>query len=308
MNPVVCIAGPTASGKSAWAIEIAKAVGGEIINADAMQVYADLDVISARPSAAELTGARHHLFGHVDGMQRYSTGQWLEEATQTILDVLARGRVPILVGGTGLYFRALTQGLAQTPPVTKEAAEAYLEAHGISALRERAEALDADAAARVLGDDPQRLIRIVSVAEQTEKPLSVWQAETRPVVPNGYWVGAALLPDRSALYARINARFDKMVDSGGLDEVRALFSRGIASGLPVMKAIGAAQFGAYLAGEMELEAAIELAKRDSRRLAKRQYTWFRGQMKGRGWMPVVTQDDRRAFETRIERVRLTFTV
>jgi len=180
MKPVILIAGPTASGKSGLAIQLALQTNGEVINADALQVYSDLKVISARPSAEEMQGIPHHLFGHVDGSHRYSTGQWLRQACTVITDVLARGKLPIVVGGTGLYFKALTKGLAEVPPVNTRPAADYLECKGIAALRELAEAVDPAAAARVLGDDPQRLMRIVSVAQETGKPLSLWQSATRP--------------------------------------------------------------------------------------------------------------------------------
>ena len=296
MKPVLFIAGPTASGKSAWAVELAKTVGGEIINADAMQVYADLQILSARPDEAEMAGVPHHLFGHIAGDVRYSTGQWLREAVPLILDVLARGRVPILTGGTGLYFKALSEGLAQVPEVSEVAmarAQGVLDNDGIGALRLRAEAVDPIAAARVLGDDPQRLLRIVSVHAQTGRALSDWQGDTRPIIPPRFCRRAVLLPARERLYARINARFGAMVDNGGLDEAKRVFAKNYDPSLPMMKAIGLQQLFPYLRGEMELDAAIELAKRDTRRLAKRQMTWFRGQAKD--WDVIQTPADKLRF-------------
>ncbi len=296
MKPVLFIAGPTASGKSAWAVELAKTVGGEIINADAMQVYADLQILSARPEQGEMAGVPHHLFGHIAGDVRYSTGQWLREVVPVILDVLARGRVPILTGGTGLYFKALTDGLAQVPAVERAAmarAQAILDNDGIGALRKRAEAVDGAAAARVLGDDPQRLLRIVSVHAQTGRALSDWQSATRPIIPKRFCKRAVLLPERALLYERINDRFGAMVDSGGLDEAKRVFAKDYDPSLPMMKAIGLQQLFPYLRAEMELEAAIELAKRDTRRLAKRQFTWFRGQAKD--WDVIETEADKAEF-------------
>ena len=291
MKPVVCIAGPTASGKSAWAVQVAKSVNGEVINADAMQVYRDLRVISARPDDNEMDGVPHHMFGHVDGSVRYSTGMWLREAVPIILDVMARGRVPIVTGGTGLYFKALTQGLAAVPHADTVEATALLESGGITTLRATAERLDPMATARVLGEDPQRLIRIVSVAQHTSKPLSVWQADTKPIVPQGFWFGAVLLPDRAQLYARINARFNDMVDTGGLAEVQALMARQLPPDLPVMKAIGVQQFKDCLDNPDALMPAIEIAKRDTRRFAKRQFTWFRGQAMDWDKMETLSQRD-----------------
>ncbi len=280
MKPVICIAGPTASGKSAYALEIAKSVGGEVINADALQVYADLHVLSARPFASEMQGVSHHMFGHVSGDVRYSTGAWLRDVEPLILEVLARGKAPILVGGTGLYFRALLQGMADIPPVPEavnaETAE-YLSREGITALRDLAVSLDPVATARVLGDDPQRLQRIVNVANGTGQALSVWQAETFPVIPSRFARFCVLTPPREVLYERINTRYDTMLRAGGLDEAKAVFDKGYDERLPVMKAIGLRQLRGYFSGVGSLDEAVEDAKRESRRFAKRQMTWFRNQ-------------------------------
>jgi len=302
MNQVVCIAGPTASGKSALAIELAKSLGGEVINADALQVYADLRVLSARPSASEEAQVPHHLFGHIDSSVRYSVGAWLRDVQPVILDVLARGRVPIVTGGTGLYFKALTEGLAQVPVPNDagKAQAAQVLSTGIGALRERAERLDPAAAARVLGDDPQRLLRIVEVALGTDKPLSVWQAQTKAVIPRGYWRGLVLLPDRDALYGRINARFDGMARSGGYDEARSMAARNLDPMLPAMKAIGLRELMAIEAGAVSEADGLEAAKRETRRFAKRQYTWFRGQAPD--WPKATGPDDIAAFRRDIRRV------
>jgi len=290
MNIIHCIAGPTASGKSAFAVKLAKDIcanmgadmGCEIVNADAMQVYSHLHVLSARPREAEMAGIPHHLFGHIHPKIRYSTGQWLKEVDPLIIDILARGKTPILVGGTGLYFKALTQGLAQIPPLPAQAmeqAQDVLDREGIGALRILAQRLDPVACARILGNDPQRLLRVVAVAQGTGKPLSVWQGDTRPVLPRGSWRGTVLLPDRQILYDRINARFGDMIKNGGLAEARAIGKLELASDLPAMKAIGLRELNAHLDGEISLDEAIEQAKRQTRRFAKRQYTWLRGHMR-----------------------------
>lgn len=282
MKPVICIAGPTASGKSAWAVRLAKKHGGEIINADSMQVYADLQILSARPTSSDMAGVPHHLFGHIDGAERYSAGHWVREVMPVIADIRARGKVPVLVGGTGLYFRALTVGLAVVPPPTPgslAAAQDLLDA-GIGTLRAEAERLDPVAAARVLGDDPQRLYRIVSVALGTEKSLSVWQAETYPLLSLDDWDGTLILPERALLYERINKRFDAMMEVGGLDEIRSVAKRALMPDLPMMKAIGLPPLLAHLRGELSLGDALMQAKRDTRRFAKRQFTWFKGQTEG----------------------------
>lgn len=280
MKPVICIAGPTASGKSAYAVKVAETVGGEIINADALQVYADLHVLSARPLVSEMADIPHHMFGHVSGEIRYSTGAWLREVEPLILDILARGKAPILVGGTGLYFRALLKGMADIPPVPEHVraeTESSLKRDGIAMLREAAIELDSVATARVLGDDPQRLQRIVNVARGTGQALSVWQANTRPVVPSRYARFCVLTPPREALYERINARYDVMLREGGLDEARDVFGKAYDKSLPVMKAIGLRQLRGYFDGVISLDEAVEDAKRESRRFAKRQMTWFRNQ-------------------------------
>ncbi len=282
MKPVLCIAGPTASGKSAWAIDVAKKHDGEIINADSMQVYTDLQILSARPTEAEMENVPHHLFGHIDGEVRYSTGHWVREVMPQIEACRARGKTPVLVGGTGLYFRALTVGLAHVPPPTEDgrlAAQTLLD-DDIACLRAEAERLDPIATARVLGNDPQRLFRIVSVALGTDKPLSLWQAETKPLLRPGSWTGAILLPERAALYERINKRFDMMMSMGGMDEIVRVHERGLPRDLPMMKAIGLPPLIAHLEGKLSFEEALFEAKRDTRRFAKRQFTWFRGQSEG----------------------------
>ncbi len=296
MKPVICIAGPTASGKSAYAIDIAEAVGGEIINADALQVYSDLQVLSARPLDSEMAGLPHHMFGHVSGQTRFSTGAWVREVEPLILDILARGKAPILVGGTGLYFRALLKGIANIAAVSKdvEAETAlYLEANGIVALRAEAEELDAVATARVLGHDPQRLQRIVNVAKSTGQALSVWQADTRPIVPLRFTRFCVLTPPRDILYDRINARYDTMLREGGLNEARAVFNKAYDEALPVMKAIGLRQLRGYFNETCSLDEAVDDAKRESRRFAKRQMTWFRNQPP-RGQL-LANRSDRDAF-------------
>jgi len=241
MKPVLCIAGPTASGKSGFAVEIAKAVGGEVINADALQVYKQLHILSARPSTAEMEQVPHHLYGYIDGAQRYSTGAWLRAVEPVILDVLARGNVPVVTGGTGLYFKALTEGLADIPAISPEVAarvQVVLDNDGAAALRAKCEACDPVATARVVGDNPHRLMRVLSVFWQSGRKLSEWQANTRPIVPPRYMCCAALMPERAGLYEKINARYGAMVENGGLDEARRVLALGLSPNLPMMKAIG----------------------------------------------------------------------
>ena len=305
MKPVICIAGPTASGKSAFALDVARAMDGEIFNADALQVYSDLQILSARPTRDEMGDIPHHLFGHVSGAVRYSTGQWLREIEPRILDSLARGKTPVLVGGTGLYFRALLQGMADipaVPPETSMASQAMLDEQGIAALRREAERLDPRAAARVLGDDPQRLLRIVDVATGTGRPLSDWQAETHPVVPLRFARYCVLMPPRDKLYAKIDARYDAMLRGGGLEEARAIFAKDFDETLPVMKAIGLRQLRSYFNGLTSLDEAVETAKRESRRFAKRQTTWFRNQPPKAEML--LAEADRDAFLERVKDLAL----
>lgn len=296
MKPVICIAGPTASGKSAYAVRIARALDGEIINADALQVYSDLRILSARPTDEEIGDLPHHLFGHVSGKVRYSTGQWLREVESLIIDILARNKTPVLVGGTGLYFRALLHGMADIPAVaeqvSKETSE-RLAQEGIARLRAEAERLDPLAARRVLGDDPQRLQRIVNVAIGTGQPLSKWQAETHPVVPSRFAKYCVLTPPRDLLYTRINTRYDEMLRAGGMYEARTVFAANYDESLPVMKAIGLRQLQRVFDDAGSLDDAVEDAKRESRRFAKRQMTWFRNQPPKA--IMIQTQDDKDAF-------------
>lgn len=295
MKPILCIAGPTASGKSSWALELAKKHDGEVINADALQVYAELQILSARPTETEMQGIPHHLYGHVPSRERYSTGKWLKDVDTLIIEILARGKTPILVGGTGLYFKALTEGLAQIPNpdlTATQQAQHILDEDGIQSLRAEAERLDPVATARILGDDPQRLLRIVGVALGTKYPLSVWQKNTKPLIPPGSWQGAVLLPDRVRLYQKINQRFAVMANSGGVNEAQAMLSLGLDEALPAMKAIGLRDLMGHLRGEADLETAIETAARETRRFAKRQYTWLRGQMKN--WPKIETDADKQS--------------
>ena len=275
-RPVIAIAGPTASGKTGLAVRVAKAVGGEVVNADALQVYSGIPVLSAQPGEAERDGMPHHLFGKVAPAAPWSVGHWLRAVDPLIIEVLARGRAPVLVGGTGLYFKALLQGLADIPPVPDDLSAA-LDRLPVEDLREQAESLDPEAASRVLGDDPQRLARIVGVALGTERVLSEWRAGTKPLVPPRFVRRAVLLPDRAMLYDRINARFDAMMEAGALDEARAVAALDVSERAPMTKAIGLSHLLAHLRGELSLGEAVETAKRDSRRLAKRQMTWFRNQ-------------------------------
>ena len=274
------IAGPTASGKSAHALQLAEWTGAEIVNADSMQIYAGLRVLTAGPSAEERAKAPHHLFEVADAAVGWSVGRWLEAATQAIAEIEARGNPVIVVGGTGLYFRALTHGLADVPAVPetqREISGLLYAARGEPDFREILRPLDPEAEARIEIGDRQRLVRAHAVAVATGKSLTSWQTDTKPALKPGTWEGRVLDPPRAELYARCDARLSVMVEQGALDEVRAMEARGLDPSLPALKAGGYREFAAHLRGETTLEQALDAARQETRRYAKRQLTWFRNQ-------------------------------
>ncbi|WEK49817.1 MAG: tRNA (adenosine(37)-N6)-dimethylallyltransferase MiaA [Candidatus Kaistia colombiensis] len=283
MGPAVLIAGPTASGKSALALELARRLGGVIINADSMQVYRELRILSARPDAEEEARAPHRLYGHVAASERYSVARWREDAKDALEAAWREGALPIVVGGTGLYFKALTEGLSSIPPIPAElraSVEARADAEGMPALHAALRKLDPESAERLASHDRTRVVRALEVIEATGRSIGAWQQETGapPLVDAGTVRRIVLEPERAELYARIGRRFDGMVERGGMAEAEALITLGLNPALPAMKAIGIREFGAHLAGELPLDEAVERAKMETRRYAKRQGTWFRNQM------------------------------
>ncbi|HEY2356511.1 MAG TPA: tRNA (adenosine(37)-N6)-dimethylallyltransferase MiaA [Phenylobacterium sp.] len=275
------IAGPTASGKSALALRLARATGGEILNADSMQLYRDLRVLSARPPPEEEAQAPHHMFGTVDAADGWSVGRWLRAATEILEQVATRGRPAIVVGGTGLYFRALTRGLADIPaipPEARAASEADYDRMGEDAFRIRLGGADPVANARIAPGDRQRLVRAWEVFAATDRSLSDWQSADGSALPPGAWTAVALEPAREALYARCDARLVAMIEAGALDEVHALVARDLDPALPAMKAVGVRELAAHLRGETTLPVALAAAQQQTRNYAKRQTTWMRGQM------------------------------
>ena len=291
LKNAILIAGPTASGKSALAIEIARAVNGVVINADSMQVYDVLSLLTARPDAADLEGAVHRLYGHVNPADHYSTGHWLADVAALAEQIGQDGQRPIFVGGTGLYFRALTEGLSPMPQVPAELRAHWrsrLQEEGPQALHRVLGECDPVGAASIRPSDGQRIVRALEVFEASGRPIGSWQGETsRPLVDAKTVVSMVLAPDRAFLAERIDMRFERMIGAGALDEVRALRALDIPPDRPVMKAIGVPELGDVLDGTLSLEEAMTRAKTATRRYAKRQMTWFRNQF-GPEWhaMPI----------------------
>jgi tRNA dimethylallyltransferase len=278
----ILIAGPTASGKSALALDLARRHGGEVVNADSMQVYDGLRVLTARPSEAEMAEAPHHLYGHVPPDEAYSTGRWLTDAERVLSEIRSRGKVPVVVGGTGLYFRALTGGLSDIPPVP-EAIRVHwrerLEAEGVEAIHRELAARDPAMAEKLDVGDRQRVLRAVEVVDAHGRSIADFQTPPDKVVlrPDRA-VKLVLMPERQTLYDRINRRLGLMVEAGAVEEVRDLLARGLSPSVPVMKAIGVREFADHLAGRTNIEKASELAAIASRQYAKRQMTWMRNQL------------------------------
>jgi len=285
---VLLIAGPTASGKSALAVSLAERLGGTVVNADSMQIYRDLRVITARPSKDEERRVPHTLYGHVDAAENYSTGRWVTDAARTLTELEAAGRLPIVVGGTGLYFRALTQGLSDIPPVPTEVrARVRGEAEGVATpdLHLLLSAADAATARRLKPNDRQRILRALEVFTATGRSLTEWQKKPGvPMLRPKETLAVFLSVDRDALGARIDTRFNAMLESGALDEVRALVARKLDPALPAMKAHGVPWLVRHLKGEISLDEAAAGGKADTRRYAKRQETWFRHQLKQFKWI------------------------
>lgn len=255
-------------------------MGGEIVGADALQIYRDLRVLSARPSAADEALVPHHLYGVADAAENWSVGRWLAAARAALAELAARGRPAVVVGGTGLYFRALTHGLADVAPIPAEVrrqAQAKFEQLGEAGFRDDLRGRDPLAEARISPGDRQRLSRAWEVHEATGRPLSAFQAETQPVLAPGSWQAVALEPPRAVVYDRCDLRLGQMVEAGALEETAALMARGLDSSLPAMKAVGLRELASYLAGERSLAEAMALARQETRRYAKRQSTWLRNQ-------------------------------
>ena len=292
----ILIAGPTASGKSALAARLAARLGGAVINANSMQLYRDLSVLTARPRAEELAQAPHLLFGHVDGAVNYSVGCYLEDAEATLAKLKAEGLLPVFVGGTGLYFKALLQGLSDIPKVPEEirsAVRARAEGRPVAELHAELTACDPATAERLRPSDPQRILRALEVFAATGQSLSSFQRlKQAPLLDAGRCLAVFLSPDRAELRAAIAQRFDMMLDAGALEEVEALRRRGLDPALPVMRAHGVPHLIAYLEGRIDRAEAAARGVSDTRQYAKRQFTFARHQLPSFRWLsPACAEAD-----------------
>jgi tRNA dimethylallyltransferase len=276
---VVIVAGPTASGKSALALALAEELRGTVINADALQCYRDLEILTARPDAAALARAPHRLYGFLDASERGSAGGWRTRALSEISAATDAGRLPIVVGGTGLYLRALQHGLApfpEIPATVRDEAAALHRAIGGAAFRARLAEFDPDSAGRLHPADSQRLVRAYAVARATGLPVDVWRRGAH-LAPAYRFATILMMPPRDRLYAACDSRFAAMMANGALSEAATLAARGLGRDLPAMKAVGLPELLRHLQGETTLAEAVAAAQQATRRYAKRQMTWFRHQ-------------------------------
>jgi tRNA dimethylallyltransferase len=284
----ILIAGPTASGKSALALALAEKLGGTIVNADSMQVYRDLRIITARPTPEEEAQMPHRLYGHVDAAENFSVGRWCTEAADVLAATRREGHATIIVGGTGLYFNALTRGLAAVPPIPaqiRNEVRARLASDGVEALHADLARRDPAAAARLMPGDRARITRALEVILATGRSLVLWHEANMPACVDAALAAKVfLMPDRDALLRRIDTRFDAMMAAGALDEVRTLAARHLDPNLPAMKAHGVPWLIRHLNGQITLAEAVEGGKRDTRQYTKRQATWFRNQLPDFVWV------------------------
>jgi len=307
MSTIILIAGPTASGKSALALELAAKLGGVIINADSMQVYRDLRIITARPTPDEEKRVPHRLYGHVDAAENYSVGRWFGEAAAALADTFGQGRPAIMTGGTGLYFSTLTRGIAAVPPVPAEIRRVVrnrLTTEGVAALHQELSKRDPATAARLKPGDRARITRALEVVLATGRSLAQWHEDNMPArLDLAAAAKVFLMPNRDELGLRIDARFDAMMSAGALEEVRAFAARNLDPNLPAMKAHGVPWLIRHLKGEIAMAEAVAQAKRDTRRYTKRQATWFRNQLPQFEW--AEPQHAATVVEAQLRRIGIT---
>ena len=307
MSTVILMAGPTASGKSALALELAAKLRGVIINADSMQVYRDLRIITARPTPDEEKRVPHRLYGHVDAAENYSVGRWFGEAAAALADTFGQGRPAIMTGGTGLYFSTLTRGIAAVPPVPAEIRRVVrnrLTTEGVAALHQELSKRDPATAARLKPGDRARITRALEVVLATGRSLTQWHEDNMPArLDLAAAAKVFLMPNRDELGLRIDARFDAMMSAGALEEVRAFAARNLDPNLPAMKAHGVPWLIRHLKGEIAMAEAVAQAKRDTRRYTKRQATWFRNQLPQFEW--AEPQHAATVVEAQLRRIGIT---
>ncbi|MFP4539106.1 MAG: tRNA (adenosine(37)-N6)-dimethylallyltransferase MiaA [Dichotomicrobium sp.] len=284
----IVIAGPTASGKSAFALDMAERHGGMIVNADSMQVYEELNILTARPGPADTGRVPHRLYGFRSGAEPYSVGQWLEDAAEALAEARRSGHVPIVVGGTGLYFKALFEGLSPVPEIAQEI-RAYwrdrAEQADAPALHAMLAARDPAAAAQLRPSDTQRILRALEVIDATGHSITAWQERAgTPLLDESRTRKFVVAPERAALYRACDTRAERMIAAGAADEVAALLGQDLDPSLPVMRAIGVRPLTAYLRGEIDLPAALLRLQTETRRYAKRQLTWARRNMISWKWI------------------------
>lgn len=287
----VLIAGPTASGKSDVALGLAERLKGTIINADAMQVYEGLRILTARPSPEDEARVPHRLYGTVPASTAFSVGDWTAAATQAAIEVTGAGRLPIFVGGTGMYLSVLSEGISPMPEIPadiREEVRGIPDRQSLAELYEMVRKVDEASAERIGPTDPQRLMRALEVFRATDEPLTSWQQKPRQKPFEGMFARIVLAPERQWVYDRIERRFDAMVMSGAMQEVEALAKRGLDPDLPLMKALGVEDLIRVQCGKISLEEAVTEIKTKTRRFAKRQMTWFRNQMIT--WNRIETQE------------------
>lgn len=288
----ILIAGPTASGKSGAALAVAEKLGGTIINADSMQVYENLAILTARPDDDDQARAPHRLYGFVPGCEPYNVGRWIDDVSSAIRDADAKGQMPIVTGGTGLYFKALLEGLAPIPDIpvaVRDHWRSRAQDQDAPTLHRELQDRDPVMAAKLRTSDPQRIVRALEVMEATGRSLAEWQKETgegmfgiHDVLP--FVIG----PDRTHLHAKINARLDMMIEQGAINEVERLLDLSLETNLPIMRAHGVRPLAAYLKGDQSLQDAATQTKAETRQYAKRQFTWLRRNMITWNW--VVEQE------------------
>lgn len=291
---MICVVGPTASGKTRLAVALAKAYDGEVISCDSMQLYRYMDIGTAKPTPEEMDGVRHHMLSIAEPDEPFSVGKYVELADQCVQDILSRGKTVILAGGTGLYADSLVAGRSFAPAAPSEqraALERQLRENGAEAMLERLRQIDPQTAARLHPADEKRIVRALEIYEQTGQTLTQHDAQTRAQPPRyqPVWLGLDYL-DRAVLYRRIDARVEQMLQAGLLDEVRAILARGVSPQATALQAIGYKEFFAVLEGSCTLEQAIALVKQRSRNYAKRQLTWLR-RNQALQWIQLTGEED-----------------